>query len=145
MTTSVGIYRFNSAGEIGRLRLACRLVETAFTRGHKVFVATMDEASSEEVDRLLWTFKWWSFIPHTNQSNTFANIEQYPVIIGHSAPPTEMTDVLVLTRDQVPDYAAQFDRIVDPVNSQRQEIELALNRERQYLELTGVTPVKHEV
>ena len=44
--------------------LACRLIEKAYLRGHKVFVFCNNRQEAETLDELLWTFKEDSFIPH---------------------------------------------------------------------------------
>ena len=45
-------------------RFACKLVEKAFQQGYSIKVQTRDPTHSEALDRLLWTFRDRSFIPH---------------------------------------------------------------------------------
>ncbi len=145
MTSAVIFYRLKSQRDFGKTRLVCKLVETAFNRGHKVFVATADEEKSRELDRWLWTYSWSSFIPHAIQSGETEDLDKYPVLIGHSPPVGAQTDVLLTTLDEVPDFAAQFDRIVDPVDAGTSEAQLATRREQQYRDLIGLEPVYHDV
>ncbi|MHB1544301.1 MAG: DNA polymerase III subunit chi [Gammaproteobacteria bacterium] len=45
-------------------RFACKLIEKAFKQGYTILVRTQDTAHSKALDRLLWTFRDRSFIPH---------------------------------------------------------------------------------
>ena len=145
MTSVINFYNLKSSRDFGKVRLACRLVETAFKRGHKVFVATENEEQSTSYDRWLWTFSWSSFVPHAIQRGDPTILERYPVVIGHSAPPAGMKDVLVSTLDCVANYASQFDRIVDPVDAARSDLELASQRKVDYQKLTGIEPKTYRV
>ena len=145
MTSVVNFYRLKSTRDYGKIRLACRLAETAYKRGHKVFVATADEAQSELYNRWLWTFSWSSFVPHAVQHDDPKILERYPVVIGHSAPFGDMNDVLVSTLDEAAQFAAQFDRIVDPVDAGPSDAELASRRHVDYKRLTGIEPTAYRV
>ncbi len=145
MTSAVIFYQLKAPRDSGKVGLICKLVETAFKRKHKVYVATKNERQSAELDRALWTYSWSSFIPHAIQNGDPRQPEDYPVIIGHAEPASKMNDVLLSTLDQAPQYATQFDRIVDPVDASREDMELAIARQRQYLELTGIEPITHQI
>lgn len=140
MTSIINFYYSRSNFDIDRAMIACRLAGTAFSRGHRVFVATADASRSEEYDRLLWTFPQLGFVPHAVVASGAADMDKYPVLIGHEPPAAEFDDVLVMTHDSVPGFVKQFDRIVDPVDATKRELELASRRHQQYVDLTGITP-----
>lgn len=47
-----------------RLLCTCRLAEKAHRQNHSVFVVTQSESQSAVLDRLMWTFRESSFLPH---------------------------------------------------------------------------------
>ncbi len=59
-------------------RFACKLVEKAFSQKYTIVVRTRDKDHSETLDRLLWTFRDRSFIPHDQNPETNS-----PVLILH--------------------------------------------------------------
>ena len=60
------------------LMTVCKLVEKAFAAGFTVFCRVSDEATAAYLDKLLWTFKDVSFIPH----GLVGGSEVFPVMIG---------------------------------------------------------------
>lgn len=134
------MYRLKSRRDEGRLRLACKLAETAFHRGHKVYVGVNDQKQCERMDTLMWTFSWSSFVPHCTLGNQVPDLDKYPVVIGYEDPPPEFSDVLIPLLDSVPSYALQFNRIADPVGFEPIESESAASRIEQYEQLTNSKP-----
>ena len=60
----VDFYLSDEAGEVARLRLACRIAEKAYQANHRVVVLCDDAALVSKVDELLWTFADGTFVPH---------------------------------------------------------------------------------
>ena len=145
MTTVVTLYRLKSQRDEGRLRLACKLAETAFHRGHKVYVGVNDPKQRDRMDTLMWTFSWSSFVPHCTLGNQVPDLDKYPVVIGCEDPPPEFSDVLIPLLDSVPSYALQFNRIADPVGYEPAESELTASRIERYEILTNSKPKIFEI
>ncbi|EQD32234.1 DNA polymerase III chi subunit HolC [mine drainage metagenome] len=61
-------------------RFACKLIEKAFKQGYTIIARTRDKTHSEALDRLLWTFRDRSFIPHGQASEP-----DNPILIAHEA------------------------------------------------------------
>lgn len=63
----VDFYLLASDQPDARWLVACRLLEKAYAKGHKVYVLCNNKQDAELLDELLWTFKEDSFIPHNLQ------------------------------------------------------------------------------
>ncbi len=140
MTLTVRFYHLKSPRESGKLFLACKLVETAYRKKHKVFVSCPTHEQCEKLNSLLWTYSWSSFIPHQIQSAAPIETGKYPVLIGTAAPQQEWNDVLVSLHEQMQEFAGQFNIVVEPVDFGEQDSESVKQREMQYSNLTGISP-----
>ena len=61
----VDFYLLPSYQNDARWLIACRLLEKAYAKGHKVYVLCNNQQDAELLEDLLWTLKEESFIPHT--------------------------------------------------------------------------------
>lgn len=113
--TQVDFYILSGEQKYHRETLACRIVEKAYTRGHKVFIQTRDSQQAERMDQLLWTFRQGSFLPHErlNRQNTD---DMAPILIGWDREPTGSHDVLVNLTDSVPGFFSRFERVMEVVD-----------------------------
>ena len=107
--TQVDFYQIES--DEPTLLFACRLIEKVYRLGHKVLVHTADEAETQALDSLLWTFKPEAFIPH----NRFDPSIDAPIQIGHQAEPVDPGDVLINRSPGIPDYFSRFVRVAEIV------------------------------
>jgi len=115
-----------------RARLACRLAEKAYARGHRIYIHAPDEAATAMLDDLLWTFRQGSFLPHGRIGE--ADEDSTPILIGHDAEPTRHTDVLINYAHEVPLFFGRFERVAELVDQQPQYLALARERYRFYRE-----------
>jgi DNA polymerase-3 subunit chi len=130
----------NSPG--GRFKLACRIIEKAYHRGHRVYVRTGNADDTNTLDNLLWTFSQNSFVPH--QLSTESDSRESPVVIGEYQPATGGTDIVISVADApVSDFTA-YPRIVEIVGCEDNERESGRNRFRFYRE-QGVEPNTHRI
>ncbi len=120
---------------VSRETLACRLAETAYRRGHKVFLWVEPEAVPQW-DALLWTFSDTSFVPHA----TAERESDEPVLIGSTLGPDG--DVLIPLATAPPASVAGFTRVLEPVGVSDPEKERSRLRFRHYRDL-GLTPTVH--
>ena len=124
--TQVDFYMTSGENERTRLGFACRLVEKALTSGKRIYLHTQNQQQSAELDKLLWTFKPGSFIPHELQTvNTDADC---PVLIGHEQPPEQERQVLLNLSDSVPEFFSRFERVLEILNQHAQTRDLGRNR-----------------
>ena len=96
--------------------MACRLLEKAYLKNHRVFVYCAHQHDAEHLDELLWTFKPDSFIPHHLQGE--GPEPPPPIQIGYpnQTEPRGFTDIL-LNLTHTPDFFARFDRIMEIIAS----------------------------
>ncbi|ROS05253.1 DNA polymerase III chi subunit [Sinobacterium caligoides] len=75
-------YLMASTDDLQRLKYACTLAEKSYRKDKSVFIHTSTEAESREIDKLLWTVRDNSFIPHQLDPATAAEANS-PIIISH--------------------------------------------------------------
>jgi len=109
---------------------ACRLLEKAYLRGHRVFVYCNNQADAEHLDELLWTYKDDSFIPHNLQGE---GPEPPPAIqIGFGMEPRGYNDILLNMAITIPPYFSRFRRIMEIVTADDSAKETSRNHYREY-------------
>jgi DNA polymerase-3 subunit chi len=112
MPPRVDFYLSEEAGEAARLRLACRIAETAYLAKQKVVVFSDDPAAIPKLDDMLWTFGDGTFVPHDVVSGVGAACET-PVVLTTGALPDGHTDVLINLGATVPPFFEKFARIAE--------------------------------
>jgi DNA polymerase-3 subunit chi len=104
---------------------ACLQASYFYRQNQRVFIYTQDQQSAEQVDELLWAFDSDSFVPH-NLSGEGPK-QGAAVEISHQAP-RGRRPVLINLSSTVPDFASQFQLIVDFVPSDEKLKQLARER-----------------
>jgi DNA polymerase-3 subunit chi len=125
---------------VGRLKLACQLAAKAWRAGLPVFVRGANAAQCAELDELLWRFKGETFIPH----NLHDEQPDAPVVIGIDQPPATAQAVLINLHPQIAANCEQFSRIIEIVNQQPEQLELARDNFRLYRQ-RGYAPQRVEL
>lgn len=126
----VDFYLLSSSEHDARWLLACRLLEKAYLRGHRVFVYCNTQAEAELIDERLWTFKADSFIPHNLQGE---GPEQSPPIqIGYQEAPKGFSDILLNLADTIPPFYTNFRRVMEIVINEDTAKSLSRARYRAY-------------
>lgn len=115
-----------------RERTACSIAGKAIERGMRLFVLTADEAQSERVDRLLWTFAQLSFVPHVRAGHPLA--ARTPVIVDHVCDPLPHDEVLLNLTNDIPAMFSRFERLVEIVTPDPDDRQRARTRWRFYSE-----------
>lgn len=128
----VAFYISSEQGAKARLVLACRLAETAYNRGHKVYMHLDSERQVDEMDDLLWSFKQNSFVPHTR--HPAAANDTSPVLLGWRDPPSGFDQVLINVTDAVPAFYRTFRRVLEVVSQDPEVLRLSRERFRCYRE-----------
>ncbi len=109
--TQVDFYILTDHSSGDRFGMACRLAGKAWQQGHRIYLHTNSEAESQHVDRLLWTFRQDSFIPHGLADGS--DSEHNPVLIGHAGAAGEEHDVLINLATEVPQFFSRFQRVAE--------------------------------
>lgn len=109
----VDFYLLNSPEPKAANLVACRLIEKAYQRGHKVFVFCENAEDAAHMDELLWTYKEDSFIPHNLQGE--GPEPPPPVQIGFGPEPRGFHDILLNMAPTIPAFHSRFRRIMEIV------------------------------
>lgn len=93
---------------------ACLQASHFYRQNQRVYIYTQDKKHAEQVDEMLWAFDSDSFVPHNLVGE---GPKQGAIVeIGHQAPQGRRSVLINLT-SSVPDFANQFQLIVDFVPS----------------------------
>lgn len=109
----VDFYLLASDQNEARSKIACRLLEKAYAKGHRVFVYCNSKEEAELLDELLWTFKDDSFIPHNLQGE--GPEPPPPVQIGYEKEPRGFNDILLNLSPSIPPFYTRFKRVMELV------------------------------
>ena len=126
----VDFYLVTNDQNNARWLLACRLLEKAYIKGHRVFVLCNNQNDAELLDELLWTFKEDSFIPHNLQGE--GPEPPPPIQIGFEREPRGFNDILVNLANEIPNYCSKFKRIIEIVANTENDKELSRAHYRDY-------------
>ncbi len=103
--------------------LACRLSEKACQTRTSTFIHTQTEEHSQQLDKLLWSFKQQSFIPHKIYHQDDTDKHLHPVLIGHNVEPETNLDLLINLDNEIPDFYSRFNRVIEIVSNNEHQRE----------------------
>lgn len=128
----VDFYVLRDEGEAAVGRFVCRLVEKAWHSGHRVYVHMPDDDAVARLDRLMWSYRQDSFLPHEPWGAT-APEPAAPVLIGStSAAPAHDAEVLVNTGPGLPPFEGPFQRVAEIVSADPADRAAGRERYRHY-------------
>jgi DNA polymerase-3 subunit chi len=140
--TQVDFYVLEPAAGGSRHALACRIVEKAWSQGHRVLVHCASAEEARQVDRLLWTHRDQSFVPHGLLGA--ADPALNPVLVAHGGEAGEEHDVLVNLAPAAPVCFSRFTRVAEPVDNDPEA--RAAGRERfKFYRDRGYQPTTHPI
>jgi DNA polymerase-3 subunit chi len=109
--TLVGFYVVQQAEPGQRLQVAARLADKAFQHGHRIFINAASEAQAIELDRLLWSFRPASFLPHGLHDQEYSDT----IAIGWGQEPENHNDLLINLQLEIPPFFSRFQRVAEVV------------------------------
>ncbi|MEN8214183.1 MAG: DNA polymerase III subunit chi [Pseudomonadota bacterium] len=112
--TRIDFYILDESARQERFILGCKITEKAWRQQHRVMIQTNSEQEAGHMDKLLWTFRDQSFVPHELLPR--ANPETTPVIIGWSGDAADECDVLINLAADIPPFFSRFERLVEIVD-----------------------------
>ncbi|HKX99017.1 MAG TPA: DNA polymerase III subunit chi [Steroidobacteraceae bacterium] len=142
----VDFYVLTGNEPAARLRFACRLVEKAWLKRHRVRVQLEPGGELEEFDQLLWTFSDRAFIPHRRAGapDDAPVPAPAPVVIADSdAVDAADGDVLVNLAADLPPLEG-WARIAEVVDADAARRTKGRERFRAYRE-RGLEPKTHDM
>ena len=128
--TQVDFYVLDDRAMGNRFTLACRLSEKIYHQGRRIFIHTDSEEESRHMNRLLWTFRQGSFIPHGMAKE--CDPLTTPIIISHDKESGEEKDVLINLASGVPSFFSRFERVAEIVDKEPQVVTSGRERFRFY-------------
>jgi DNA polymerase-3 subunit chi len=111
-------------------RVACLLSAKAFERGMRVVVYTPDAATTDRVDKMLWSVPPVGFVPHCRAGDALAPVT--PVIVDHDPNQAPHDDVLLNLRSERPAFFSRFHRLIEIVGPEEEDRLAARERYRFY-------------
>lgn len=146
-TPRVDFYVLAGADPVARLRFACRLVEKAYLRAHRVTVRFDPGGEATAFDDLLWTFADRSFVPHERLPADGAPggrlVSAVLISDSESAEPDD-SDLLVNLAAGVPAGYQSYPRIAEVIDGDGARRQLGRDRFRFYRD-QGIQPETHEL
>jgi len=125
----------------GAEKLACRLALMALEREQKIFIITTSDASSEQLDELMWQYPEGRFIPHAIAGAQDAG--KAPVNIGTLAGLSPADVVINLSPEAVP-QPERYSRLLEIVPYADNEKEASRVKFRIYRN-QNLNPQTHEI
>jgi DNA polymerase-3 subunit chi len=138
----VSFYSLADEARGDRFQLVCRLVERIYQTGLRSYILVAAAHEAQHLDRLLWTYREESFIPHGIKGQTDA--EATPVLIGHDADPGDRRPVLINLAPAVPAGLDRLERLCEAVDHDP-EIRTAARERYRYYRGLGLTLDHHEI
>lgn len=126
----VDFYLLNNDQPEAAWLVACRLLEKAYQRGHRVFVYCDNQKDAERLDELLWTYKDDSFIPHNLQGE--GPEPPPPIQIGYGLEPRGFNDILLNMAATIPPFFTRFKRVMEVVSGSDSTKEISRAHYREY-------------
>ena len=118
--------------ESGMYKFACIMASKAWSAGNHVYMYTETEDTAKKLDDLLWTFRDISFVPHEIYNETENN--EAPITIGFGDHFPNHSQVMINLDYKIPEFAEKFSRIIEIVENNEKNKEIARQRYRQYKE-----------
>jgi len=143
MLPKVNFYILPSQSEQGRLLFACKLAEKTFRLGYKAYILVDSAQKAQHLDRLLWTFRANSFVPHAVFQENEPNIAN-AILIGTQQSPTAWQHTLINLSTHCPNTIEQSEQIFELLDNDESQKVAGRQRYRHYKSL-GITPNTHEM
>ena len=144
----VDFYVLASQDPAVRLRFACRLVEKAWQKRHRVRVQfDAGGGELEAFDDLLWTWSDRSFVPHHRlgmDEPAPAGAPAAVVIADSSDADAGDGDLVVNLGQALPPGFERFERIAEVIDADQVRRRCGRERFRQYRE-RGIEPATHDM
>ena len=111
-------------------RFACSIAHKVRQRDHDIYIHTDSKDQADKIDDLLWTHKDISFLPHGLIDA--AGLDTVNITIGWGRHKPRAAQVLINLGHAIPDFAGDYERIVEIVSAEPQRRQQARRHYRQY-------------
>ena len=137
----VNFYVLSSQSEQGRQAFACKLAEKAFRLGYKTYILTNSLQQAQQMDKLLWTFRANSFVPHAVYQDSLPSSVN-TIIIGTQQPPEAWQHTLINLSTQCPEQIGNLTQIFELLDNDETQKQAGRLRYR-YYQTQGIAPNTH--
>lgn len=137
----VVFYVLASSSQRERQDFACKLIEKIYRGGQFCYVLTDNAEQAAEVDKLLWTFRAGSFVPHQCYQGSLPDY-QNTILIGRNPIPEGWRPVIVNLSALFPPVEAPTERIVEILDNSETSKQAGRQRYRHYRE-AGLEIITH--
>ena len=126
-----------------KVGFACRLLRKAYRKGSSL-VVTGPAPLLATLDRELWTFAERDFIPHLRltPATATAAASRTPIWLVDGDVPAAAPGVLVNLGAPAPADPARFERIIELLSADADDLQAGRERWRAYV-AAGMSPVRH--
>jgi DNA polymerase-3 subunit chi len=132
--TDITFYVLPSQSQQERLEFACKLIEKIYRSGQNCFVLTESSEQSATIDKLLWTFRAGSFVPHQIYTGILPQLPQ-TILIGFNDIPESRQNVIINLSASIPDINPSTERILEILDNSEVCKQAGRQRYRQYTHL----------
>lgn len=115
--TQIDFYTLEPDSPGDRFQLVCRLVERARGADMRVLIHCPDPSQAQHLDRLLWTFRQESFLPHGIVGQAGLDHALTPILISRDGSPESESQVLINLASEPPAFFDRFERLCEPLDS----------------------------
>jgi len=143
MLPKVNFYILSSQSEQGRQQFACKLAEKAFRLGYKAYILTDTQQQAQSINKLLWTFRANSFVPHDIYQDDLPKLEN-AIIIGTHQPPEAWQHTIINLSSYCPDSINRSEQIFELLDNDETHKQAGRKRYRLYQQ-QGITPNTHKM
>ena len=131
MPGEVVFYVLRSHSPQQRQDFACKLIEKVYRSGFFCYVLTESEQQAEQLDKLLWTFRAGSFIPHQRYSGILPEYSQ-TILIGGELVPEGWQQVILNLSSVFPPLLGESQRILEILDDMEASRQAGRERYRLY-------------
>lgn len=107
-------------------RLAFTIGSKVVARSQRMVIFLPNAAAMAELDKALWSLAATSFLPHCCADDPLA--ARTPIVLTHASPPPDAYQILLNLAGTPPDFFGRFERLVEFVGIEPDDI--ARSRER---------------
>jgi DNA polymerase-3 subunit chi len=115
-----------------KLAYACRLARKAYGAGARMVFYAADERVLAQFDRALWTFSTLDFIPHCRVRDRLADVTPIHLAAAADVEHCLHHDLLVNLDREQPSSFARFERLIEVVGADDEDLAAARARWKFY-------------
>ena len=131
LETNVLFHHFESIERKDFLIYVCKLIEKGYKQNiNPIYIKTNTQKQAEELDKILWTFRQESYIPHTLVDQVSNNTQ--PVQIGWIDNEIEDAEAIINLSDGMPDISNHLKKIHEIIENIDEKKEKARERWKKY-------------